>query len=168
MERRQVVHPGDVGGALQAGQGLGGLLHAGVQVADDGLDPTDRLALEFQLQPQHAVGRWVLRPHVDDLPLCLVDRVVHLEVVNDEGAALCGEPRIVRLGKQLLRPLVRRPANPLGFLGSGDPDVMDLAALCSRLGRLPTNGGCLCGRGFQIPRHDVGCVAHEALCAPLN
>ena len=40
-ERRRVVHAGDVGGALDVRELLAGLLHAGVQVADDRLRPHD-------------------------------------------------------------------------------------------------------------------------------
>ena len=65
-QRREVVHAGDVGAALQVGELLAGLLHAGVQVADDRLAPQHRLALELQHEAQHAVGARVLRPHVDD------------------------------------------------------------------------------------------------------
>jgi hypothetical protein len=61
-----VVHAGHVGGTLQVREILAGLLHAGVQVADDGLAPQHRLALELEHQPQHAVRARVLGPHVDD------------------------------------------------------------------------------------------------------
>ena len=70
-ERRGVVHAGDVGAALQVGELLARLLHAGVQVADDRLAAQHGLALELQHQPQHAVGARVLRPHVDDHRLVL-------------------------------------------------------------------------------------------------
>ena len=66
VERRQVVHPGHVGGALDVGQLLALLLHAGVEVADDGLGAQDRLAVQLEHEAQHAVGRGVLGPHVDD------------------------------------------------------------------------------------------------------
>ena len=70
-QRRGVVHARDVGGALHVGQLLAGLLHAGVEVADDGLGPRDRLAVELEHQAQHAVGRRVLGAHVHDHPLAL-------------------------------------------------------------------------------------------------
>src|SRR5439155_17289190 len=56
----------DVGRPLDVGQLLAGLLHAGVEVADDRLGPQHRLALEFEHDPEHAVRRRVLRPEVDD------------------------------------------------------------------------------------------------------
>ena len=56
-----VVHAGDVGGALEVGERLARLLHAGVQVADDRLGAQHGLALELEHEPQHAVGRRVLR-----------------------------------------------------------------------------------------------------------
>ena len=71
-ERAEVVHPGDVGAALQVGQRLAGLLHPGVQVADDRLAAQDGLALQLEHEAQHAVGAGVLRPHVDDHRLVLV------------------------------------------------------------------------------------------------
>ena len=37
----------------------------GVQVADDGADAGDRLAVEVDDEPQHAVGRGVVRAEVD-------------------------------------------------------------------------------------------------------
>ena len=55
-ERRRVVHAGDVGGALEVGEVLARLLHAGVQVADDRLGAQHRLALELEHEAQHAVG----------------------------------------------------------------------------------------------------------------
>ena len=41
-QRRRVVHAGDVGGALEVGEVLARLLHAGVEVADDRLGPQRR------------------------------------------------------------------------------------------------------------------------------
>ena len=52
--------------ALDVGQLLARLLHAGVQVPDDGLGAQHRLAVELEHEAQHAVGRGVLRAHVDD------------------------------------------------------------------------------------------------------
>ena len=65
-QRRRVVHARHVGGALHVGELLTGLLHAGVQVADDGLGPQHGLAVELHHDAQHAVGRRVLGPHVED------------------------------------------------------------------------------------------------------
>ena len=65
-ERRQVVHAGDVGAALDVREVLGRLLHAGVEVADDRLAAQHGLALQLEHEAQHAVGGRVLRPEVDD------------------------------------------------------------------------------------------------------
>jgi hypothetical protein len=65
-QRRRVVHARDIGRALDVGELLAGLLHAGVQVTDHRLRAEHRLAVELHHDPQHAVGRRVLRPHVDD------------------------------------------------------------------------------------------------------
>ena len=66
VERAGVVHASDVRAALQVRQLFALLLHPGVQVADDRLAAQDLLAFQLQHQPQHAVRRRVLRPHVDD------------------------------------------------------------------------------------------------------
>ena len=65
-QRRGVVHAGDVGQALDVGEVLGRLLHAGVEVADDRLGPQHGLALELEHEAEHAVRARVLGPHVDD------------------------------------------------------------------------------------------------------
>jgi hypothetical protein len=46
--------------------GLAGLLDAGVQIADLGIDADNDFAVDLQHQAQHAMGSRVLRPHVDD------------------------------------------------------------------------------------------------------
>ncbi len=66
VERAEVVHPGAEGRALHPGAELHVLLDAGVQVADAAAGLGDRLALELEDETQHAVGRGVLRTHVDD------------------------------------------------------------------------------------------------------
>ena len=71
-QRIQVVHPIGQHDALDVGLGLEGLLDARVQVADDRPAVDDDFAVEHQLEPQHAVGRGVLRPHVDREQLALV------------------------------------------------------------------------------------------------
>ena len=65
-KRRGVVHARHVGGTLQVGEVLAGALHAGVQVADDGLASQHGLALEFEHEPEHTMGARMLRAHVDD------------------------------------------------------------------------------------------------------
>jgi hypothetical protein len=65
-DRREVVHARHEGDALGPGAELAALLDAGVQVADDDAGLGDRLAVELQHQPQHAVRGGVLRAHVDD------------------------------------------------------------------------------------------------------
>ena len=50
----EVVHPLDDGDGLPVRLVLGGLLDAGVDVADDRLDVADDLAVELHQQPQHA------------------------------------------------------------------------------------------------------------------
>ena len=65
-ERREVVHARAERDALGPGAELHVLLDAGVQVADAAAGLGDRLAVELEDQPEHAVGRRVLRAHVDD------------------------------------------------------------------------------------------------------
>ena len=61
----EVVHPLDDGDGLPVALVLGGLLDAGVDVADDRLDVAHDLAVERDEQPQHAVGRRVVRADVE-------------------------------------------------------------------------------------------------------
>jgi hypothetical protein len=89
VERRRVVHAGDVRRALQVGERLAGLLHAGVQVADDRLGPQHRLALELEHEPQHAVRRRVHGAHVDDHRRLVV--VGHL--AGERGRLGLGHPQ---------------------------------------------------------------------------
>ena len=86
VQRREVVHAGHVGGALDVGQLLARLLHAGVQVADDRLGAQHRLAVELEHEPQHAVGRGVLGPHVDDHRLVVA--ALDVDVARVDVAAL--------------------------------------------------------------------------------
>ena len=46
--------------------GLAGFLDAGVQIADLGADADDDFAVELDHQAQHAMGRRVLRAHIED------------------------------------------------------------------------------------------------------
>ena len=86
VERRQVVHAGDVGRPLDVGELLGRLLHAGVQVADDRLGAQHGLAVELDHESEHAVRRRVLGPHVDDHGL--VVGLLDVDVVGVEHHAL--------------------------------------------------------------------------------
>ena len=90
VQRRQVVHPGDVGGALHVGQRLTGLLHAGMEVPDDRLDPADRLPVQLELETEHAMGGGMLRAHVEDLELVRIRGLFEFEVVVDNRAP--GQP----------------------------------------------------------------------------
>ena len=104
-ERTEVVHPCDVRGPLQVGQGLACLLHAGVQVADDGLAAQDGLALQLEHEAQHTVGAGVLRPHVDDHRLVLV-RILR-EVAEQRRLGLAHPQHRTELAHQLLGPDLR-------------------------------------------------------------
>jgi hypothetical protein len=64
--RRHVVHAVGVGQHPGVVDVLGVLLEAAVQVADVGPRRAHDLAVGAQLQPEHPVGRRVLRPHVED------------------------------------------------------------------------------------------------------
>ena len=115
VQRREVVHPGHVGGALDVGQLLARLLHAGVQVADDRLGAQHRLAVELEHEAQHAVGRGVLGPHVDDHRLVVAALDVDVARVDvaalgqaQDGADLLAElagARWCRAAQQLLGAL---------------------------------------------------------------
>ena len=94
VERREVIGAGQERDALRPRAVFGVLLDARVQVANHDAHVGDRLALEFEHQPQHAVRGRVLRSHVEDEPL-LGDRVgaEHLFPVTAGQVvdpALCG------------------------------------------------------------------------------
>ncbi len=79
------------------------LLDAGVQVADAAAGLGDRLAVDLQDQPQHAVGGRVLRAHVDDdaLVVGLADRfgdLVPVAAGDGEDPAFGGLPLFRLLG----------------------------------------------------------------------
>ncbi|MEZ5251801.1 MAG: hypothetical protein R2713_22115 [Ilumatobacteraceae bacterium] len=101
VERAEVVHAGDVGAALQIGELLAGLLHAGVQVADDRLAAQHGLTLELEHQPQHAVRARVLGPHVDDHRLILGG--IDGEVAELGGLGLAEAQHGADLAQQLAR-----------------------------------------------------------------
>ena len=105
-------------------------------MTDPGLG--DRLALELEDQPQHAVRRRVLRAHVDDEPLLVVRVVAEDEVPVAAGdgvdPALGGLARAgVRVGVRchgacvIGRPSARpaagssRPCTPPGCRRAGSP-----------------------------------------------
>ncbi len=122
VQRSQVVHAGDVGAALQVGERLGGLLHAGVEVADDGLDPPDDLAFELEVEPQYPVCRRMLGTHVDDHPLVVGYRIIDHEVVHDPRAALLDDPALGLVTLHDLGALVGARHDPVGFFGAGHPE----------------------------------------------
>ena len=133
-DRRQVVHPGHERGALGPVAVLEVLLDAGVQVADDRAGLGDRLALELQDQPQHAVRGRVLRAHVDDDPL-VVDRVgarrrrvsqsppVTVKTRPSVVSRVGGVVRRASLVDSSARPAAgsRRPCTPPGRRRAGSP-----------------------------------------------
>ena len=126
-DRAQVVHAGDVGAALRVRELLAGLLHAGVQVPDDRLAAQHGLALEFQHQPQHAVGRRVLRTHVDDHRLILVGIVGEIAELGGVGL---GHPQDrADLAHQLLGgELAARAELLLAFVGAGNRALVEIGA----------------------------------------
>ena len=65
-ERREVIRARDERDALRPVADLGVLLDPRVKVADHGVRVDDRFPVELEDETQHAVGRGVLRTHVDD------------------------------------------------------------------------------------------------------
>ena len=168
VERRQVVHAGDVGGPLDVGQLLGGLLHAGVEVADHRLGPQHRLAVELDHEPEHAVGRRVLGAHVDDHGL--VVGLLDVDVVGVDHHALGQAQHGTRLAAQLVGLGLLAGEELLGALGR----LADQAALDAGVGGLGVGQA-----GNRVGQHRVGVghavagigrrgVAHRGPGAPLN
>src|SRR5207245_8586614 len=65
-ERREVVRTRNERDPLHPGSVLGVLLDPGVQVTDDRLAADHDLPVQLQKETEHAVGRRMLRAHVDD------------------------------------------------------------------------------------------------------
>ncbi len=63
---RNVIHAVHIGRELLVGAILCDFLDAAMQIADDTFRASHALAVQLQLDAQHAVGGRVLRPHVDD------------------------------------------------------------------------------------------------------
>ncbi len=167
-EGGEVVHTGDVGGALHVGQGLGRLLHPGVEVADDRLEAPDVLPLQLQLQAQHPVGGGVLGPHVEDLHLVRRHIVLDDVVVLDDGAPLLGQLGGGLVGQHLLGALGRRARHPVGLLGAAHPDIEVAAALLLGCGVDVAGGRHGVGGCCGVSGRQVGGVGHQVVGADLN
>ena len=157
VERREVVHAGDVGAALHVGQLLAGLLHPGVEVADDRLRAQHDLAVELEHEAQHAVGAGVLRPHVDDHRLVVGELGVDVvgQVRNAQHRALLSErsaTSVAERGADLLLPLV-------GLRGRDRCSAHDDWAACAR-GGLELHGDAA-DRIVLAQRVTLPVVGHE-------
>ena len=80
VHRRDIVEPVEIADRLQIGLVLDQLLGAAMQQADMRIDALDNLAVEFQHQAQHAVGRRMLRAEIDG-----------------ESCGLVSQPSVLRL-----------------------------------------------------------------------
>ena len=109
----------------------------------------------------------MLRAQVDDLPLLGIDGVVIDVVVGHDRAPLYGECRFLVIGQQLLGALVRGGPDPLGLLGSCDPDIVQLAPRRGRVA-IGRGGGSLDGRRLEVTGGELRSVTHVALKLPLN
>ena len=65
VHRRDVVEPVEIGHVLKVGARLHQLFGAAMEEADMRIDALDDLAVEFEHEPQHAVGGRMLRSEVD-------------------------------------------------------------------------------------------------------
>ncbi len=106
-ERADVLEGVHVGDRVVVVRVLAELLHPAVEVAQDRVDVDDPLAVDLEHDPQHAVGRWVVRSDVDEhlavaegVELGLAfrpgrvgrDRLVYPELLVEH------DPRVVRRG----------------------------------------------------------------------
>ena len=85
-QRRDVLERVDLADRLVVVGVLDELLDAAVEVAEDRVDVDDALAVELEDDPEHAVGRRVLRAHVEE----------HLAVAERVELGLALGPRRVR------------------------------------------------------------------------
>ena len=65
IHRRDIVEPVEIGHVLRVGARLHQLFGAAMEEPDMRIDALDDLAVELQHEPQHAMGRRMLRPKVD-------------------------------------------------------------------------------------------------------
>ena len=73
VERAEIIHPGDVGAALQEGEPLRRLFHTGMEISDHWFGAQYLLTLELHHHAQHSMGGWVLGAHVDDHRLIVTE-----------------------------------------------------------------------------------------------
>ena len=85
-QRADVLERVEVADRLVVVGVLAQLLDAAMEVAEDRVEVDDLLAVELEHDPEHAVGRRVLRPHVDE----------HLAVAERVELGLALGPRRVR------------------------------------------------------------------------
>ena len=103
-QRADVLERVDLADDLVVVGVLAQLLDAAVEVAEDRVEVDDLLAVELEHDPQHAVGRRVLRAHVDEhlavaegveLGLALGPRRVRRDRLEDAEVAVEGDARVV-------------------------------------------------------------------------
>ena len=99
--RAEVVEPVGVGHRPEVGGVLADLLVVAVQVAEDGLELHDRLAVERDHHAEHAVRRRVVRPH-RDLEQVAVEFVVHGADVGAGPAGGAGAKAERQTGNRLM------------------------------------------------------------------
>src|SRR5246127_3197898 len=80
-DRRDIIHAIDIRSKLLISAVLGDFFDAAVEIANDALSAANAFSVEFQLYAQHAVGRGMLRAHVDDKFVGAEKRVVVLRRV---------------------------------------------------------------------------------------
>jgi hypothetical protein len=103
-ERADVLERVEIGDRVVVVGVLAQLLDAAMEIAEDRVKVDDDLAVELENDPEHAVGRRVLRPHVDvhlavaegvELGLALGPRRVGRDRLEDADRLLELDPRVV-------------------------------------------------------------------------
>ena len=103
-DRGHVIHAVHVGIEHRVGAVLGNLLHPAMQVADDAFGAQHFFAIQLEDDAQHAVGRGMLRPHVEDQFGGVEEGLVlgiEVEIVHHARATLTGL-RVAIIGFEFL------------------------------------------------------------------
>ena len=178
-QRADVLERVEVADRLVVVGVLAELLDAAMQVAEDGVDVDDLLAVELEHDPQHAVGGRVLGTHVDEqlaiaerveLGLALGARRIRRDGLEDAEVAVEGDARVVlggvrrdvvggsgHRGASIIRWRGARATRPGRCGGCGC--VPSAGRLHPGSGRRRRRGRSPCGAGSSCSRAACRCAA---------
>ncbi len=86
VHRRHIIEPIEVGKGLKIGLVFDQFFGAAVQKTYVGIDPLNHFAIEFENEPQYAVGCWMYRPEIDG-------EIAELNLSHNESEYVFGRRR---------------------------------------------------------------------------